>query len=120
MQLHILERKNQKFAEIISDSVVIRDIRDALDLMADANYHEAAGTILREKHLPPTFFDLRSGLAGEIVQKCATYQMKLAIIGEFEKFQSDSLKAFIIESNRGRLIFFVSDLETAIAKLVAI
>jgi hypothetical protein len=43
--------------------------------------------------------------------------MKLAIVGDFEKFGSNSLNALIVESNRGKQVFFVPDVETAIVKL---
>jgi hypothetical protein len=117
MDLNIFEVKQQIIAEVISDEVVINDLQDALNLMVDASYQEARGIILYEKNLKPEFFELQTGLAGEILQKYANYRMTLAVVGEFEKFESQSLKAFIIESNRGKLAFFVPDRETAIAKL---
>jgi hypothetical protein len=38
------------------------------------------GLILTEENLCPEFFDLRSGLAGELFQKFENYQLRLAII----------------------------------------
>ena len=73
--------------------------------------------ILNETNLRPEFFELRTGMAGEILQKFSQYSVKLAIIGGFEKNKSKSLKAFILESNRGNQIFFVPDRDTAIARL---
>jgi len=43
--------------------------------------------------------------------------MKLAIVGDFSKYQSKSLQEFIGESNRGNRVFFVSNIEEAILKL---
>ena len=117
MELKIIDLTNQKLAEIVSDSVVIDTAQSALDIMAEVSYQEASAIILHEKNITSAFFDLRSGIAGEILQKYANYRMKLAIIGEFEKLESKSLKAFIIECNRGDAVFFVADRETAIAKL---
>jgi hypothetical protein len=117
MDLKILEIDDQKIAEVISDQVVIRNERDALDLMADAGYYSARGIILREENLEAEFFDLSSGMAGEILGKFSAYRVKLAIIGAFDKFDSKSLKAFMAESNRGNLIFFVPDLEIAFARV---
>jgi len=117
MDLKIVEINDQKIAELIAQDVVINDIRDAMDLMANADYQEAKRIIIEEKHLPKDFFDLRSGMAGEILQKYAIYRMKLAIIGDFEKFKSKSLKAFIVECNRGDSIFFVPDRKTALRKI---
>ena len=107
-----------KIAEVVSDNVVINTAQDALDLMADARYQGADCLILHEKQLPAEFFDLKTGMAGEILQKYTNYRMRLAIIGAFE-FESESLKAFMLESNRGRQVAFVPDREAALAKLAS-
>ena len=117
MELKIFEINQQKIAEIISDEIVINDTQEALDLMADAGYHGARSIILYEMNLKPEFFEMRTGMAGELLQKFSQYSVKLAIIGEFEKYKSKSLTAFIFESNRRNQIFFVPDRDTAIARL---
>jgi len=86
-----------------------------LDLLADAQYQGADCLILHEKHLPAAFFDLKTGLAGETLQKYTNYRMKLVIIGAFA-LESESLKALVLESNRGRQVAFSSDKEVALAK----
>jgi hypothetical protein len=43
--------------------------------------------------------------------------MKLAIVGDFTKYESKSLASFIIECNRGNHIYFIDDKETALNKL---
>ena len=118
MELIILEEKNIKIAEIKSNEIVINGPQDALDLMADAKYYGARSLILREKNFAPEFFDLSTKIAGEILLKFSNYRVKMAIIGEFEKYKSKSLKSFIGESNRGNLIFFVPDRNTAISKII--
>ncbi len=117
MEFKILAFGPQKIAGSVSAGIVVNDIQDALDLMANADYQGARRIILYEQNLNRGFFDLRTGLAGEILQKYSNYRIKLAVIGEFGKFNSKSLDAFIRECNRGNQVFFVSDLETAIAKL---
>ena len=117
MELKIFEVNQQKIAEIESKQLVINDERDALDIMADASYQEAMSVILYETNLNPAFFELQTGLAGEILLKFTNYRMKLAVIGEFEKYKSNSLQAFMSESNKGNQIFFVPDRESAIVRL---
>lgn len=117
MELKILEINNQKIAEVIAEEIVVNNTQDALDIMTDANYYGARSIILEEKHLNSDFFDLRTGMAGEILQKYSNYRVKLAIVGDFEKFKSKSLNAFIFECNRGNAIFFAPDKETAISKI---
>lgn len=112
-----IEFDQQVIAEINSQDGVIKDAQDALEILANAGYQGARSIILYESNLTPEFFDLRTGIAGDMLIKFSTYHMKLAIIGEFEKYQSKSLKAFINESNRGNQIFFVPDKESAIARI---
>lgn len=38
------------------------------------------GVLLREADLDPAFFDLRTGLLGELFQKCATYRLPVAFV----------------------------------------
>jgi ABC-type branched-subunit amino acid transport system substrate-binding protein len=71
-------------------------------------------TALSQEHnLPVEFFDLKTKLAGDILQKFSTYQGRLAIVGDFTKYESKSLRDFIYESNKARRINFVSTLEEA-------
>ena len=51
------------------------DIPDALSLSIDRG-----GLLLDESQLGPDFFDLRTGLAGELFQKFSNYRAKLAIV----------------------------------------
>ena len=73
--------------------------------------------ILYAHNFPERFFDLKTKFAGEILQKFSNYHIRLAIIGDFGKFSSDSLHAFIRESNKGNQIFFVPDRTSAINRL---
>jgi hypothetical protein len=117
MEQRIFEYNGQKVAEIISDQIEISNVQDALDLMANADYEGARNMVICEKNFCPDFFDLKTGLAGEILQKYANYHMKLSIVGDFAKYNSNSLNAFIIECNRGRHIFFTLDIDTAVQKM---
>lgn len=116
-EIVILEQNGQKIANVVSDAVEVRSAPDALDLIGNADYMGAHRLVLSEHNLDPGFFDLSSGLAGEILQKFSTYSFLLAIVGQFEHYKSNSLNAFIIECNRGSQIFFVPDLDSAIDKL---
>ena len=113
--LDIFKISGCKMAEVVSDNVVINTVQDALDLIATAQYQGADCLILREEHLPAEFFDLKTGLAGKILQKYANYRMKLVVIGKFD-FESESIKAFMAENNRGRQVAFVPDRAAALAK----
>lgn len=114
MHFTIQEINEHKIAVVDSPGLKIETGQEALDLMANAGYLGARAIILPAENLSGDFFDLKTGVAGDILQKFSNYRMKLAITGSFEGYQSRSLAAFIRESNRGNLVFFVPDMETAL------
>lgn len=64
------------------------------------------------------FFKLRTGVAGELLQKCSNFRIRLAIVGDFSEYTSKSLRDFIYESNKGNLVYFTNDLDSASEVLV--
>lgn len=106
-----------EIAEILSEEIFIQKTEDALDLLGNIYYQGFDGMILHQKNLTPEFFDLSTKMAGEILQKFSNYQMRLVITGDFERLESKSLRDFITESNRGRLINFSDTIENALLTL---
>lgn len=94
--------------EVVAEGVTIRTVQDALDLMASASSDHL---ILYEHNFEREFFDLSTRIAGEILQKFTNYRVKLAIIGDFTKFKSKSLRDFIYESNKRGEYLFVGSIE---------
>lgn len=101
---------NTRVAEIITDKVILRSTEDGLELLGNLYYQGFDKIIIHEKNITPEFFDLRTKIAGEILQKFAQYQMPLIIVGDFSKYQSKSLNDFIFESNKSKRINFIEDL----------
>lgn len=118
MKIKINRVKGTNLAEIISDDVLIHETQDAIDLMGESNYLGSRKIIMNEKNVIPEFFDLKTGIAGEILQKFSTYHMKVAIVGDYSKYASKSLRDFISESNRHGQINFVSSIEEARERLI--
>lgn len=117
MRIEVFKINGLKIAELISDNIEIRDTQDALDLMADCNVKDATRIIVNEKNLNPEFFDLKSGLAGEVLQKFSTYRNQLAIVGDFSNYSGKSMQDFIYESNKIGRINFVDSVEEAKKRL---
>ena len=117
MKTEIITTQGTNIAEITADGILIRTTQDALDLMVNCVYNGADCIILHQENIVPEFFDLKSGLAGEILQKFSNYRARLAIVGDFEEVQSKSLRDFIRESNKHGRVIFVATPEEARAKL---
>jgi hypothetical protein len=104
---------------IVDKGDKITNAQDILDMMASAQYQcECIGMVLYKESLNESFFDLKTGLAGEILQKISNYRFKLAIVGDFSHYTSKSLKDFIYECNKGNMVYFKEDLDSALSALV--
>ncbi|MBE7121699.1 DUF4180 domain-containing protein [Bacillus cereus] len=101
-----------------NDTVLISDVQSALDLMATVQYEADSKRIIIKKSLiSESFFDLKTRLAGDILQKFINYSVKIAIVGDFSMYPSKNLKDFIYECNKGKDIFFLATEQQAIEKL---
>ena len=119
MNIEIHEQEGDRIAEVIADHILITNAEDSLQILVDLYYQDFDKIILHEKNVSPEFFDLKSGLAGEVLQKFSNYRVRLAIVGEFSKYPGQSIKDFIFESNRGRHVNFLTCLADAKDKLFA-
>ncbi|MDX3518924.1 DUF4180 domain-containing protein [Streptomyces scabiei] len=86
---------------------------DALDLIGDAGYQGAGWVVVPVERFDEAFFELRTRVAGDIVQKFVQYGVRLAVIGDISRHTeaSSSLRDFVRECNRGRQTWFLTDLD---------
>lgn len=107
----VSERHGVPVLTCAADGARVCADRDAVDLMALAWSQKAKLVVLPVARLHPDFFVLRTGVAGEIVQKFVTYRLPVAILGDISGrlAASPTLRAFVHEANRGKDIWFVAD-----------
>jgi hypothetical protein len=117
MEIEIKELNGVLISEVVDDNLVIRNESDAVDVIGNSNYQGSSRIILLEEQLHPDFFDLKTKVAGDILQKFSTYNSYLAIVGDFSKYESKSLRDFIYESNKVGRVNFVNTVEEAREKL---
>lgn len=116
MQVITHTKNTLQIAELLSDDVLIQTAEDGAQLLADLYYQGFDLIIIKAEQFDPSFFDLKNGIAGEVLQKCSNFRIRLSIIGDFSLFNSKSLHDFIFESNKGKLVNFFRSLDEAIAK----
>ncbi len=92
----------------------IAGLSDFLDLLGDC---PTETLVLDREALHPDFFELRSGLAGELLQKVSNYRRRLVILGDFAELPSKALRDFLYESNRTGKVVFARELEDAVGLL---
>lgn len=97
-------RKNGiSVVEVLEDGVLISNAQDFLDIVSDVSSKKI---IVRRENICDEFFDLHTGVAGDILQKASNYRICLGIIGDFSDITSTSMRDFIYESNNTHQILF--------------
>ena len=118
MELKQVEKNGQRIAVITGEAPLITDVQSALDLIMTVKYETGCQRIAIDKTaITESFFQLRSGLAGEVLQKFVNYHIQAAIYGDYSQYTSKALKDFIYESNSGSQILFPKTQEEAVERL---
>jgi hypothetical protein len=84
------------------------DIADALAASIDAG-----GVVLDETQLGPDFFDLRTGLAGEVFQKFTNYRARLAIVVADESAYGGRFSELMYEHRTHKQVRFFASAQLA-------
>jgi hypothetical protein len=74
---------------------------------------DAGGLILDEQQLSPEFFDLRTGFAGEVLQKFTNYRARLAIVIADESVYGGRFSELVYEHRTHRSVRFFSSAQQA-------
>jgi hypothetical protein len=85
----------------------------AVDLIGEALGLGASMVAVPVARLGEAFFELRSGVAGEIAQIAVNYRVKLVILGDIAEHiaRSNALRDWVLECHRGGDMCFVTSLE---------
>jgi len=67
------------------------------------------GLVLTEEDLGPDFYDLKTGLAGELFQKVVNYRGRLAIVIRDPRAYGDRFSELAYEHRRHALVRFFDD-----------
>jgi hypothetical protein len=101
------------------DGEKLKSEQEALDLIGEAMGQGAEVILVPVERLEDDFFQLKTRLAGQIIQKFVNYRQHLVILGDISRHvaQSSTLKDFVYEANRGTQIWFLTDLQELAERL---
>ena len=105
---------------IDEDGPLIASNEEASDLIASAWSAHVGLLVVPVDRLDPRFFQPESLFAGDVLQKAATYELTIAILGDISGFTAThpALHDFVTESNRGEHVWFVRN-ELAVEERLA-
>lgn len=119
MNIKIHEENNVRIAEVTAKHIIINTAEDGLDILGSLYFQDVDRIILHKENIIPAFFELGTGIAGELLQKYANYRVRLVIVGDFSVCTGKSIRDFIYESNQGKQVGFVASVAEAVKRLAA-
>jgi hypothetical protein len=101
------------------DAPVLASEAGSLDVIGALYGSGADLVVFAIEQLAPAFFDLRTGLAGAILQKFQNYGLRVAILGEIGQHTavSPALADFVRETTRRGEVLFLADAEALAERL---
>ena len=102
-----------KYVEVCENTVCLDSEEGAMDLTALCLENGTDRLLLPGSNIGERFFDLKSGLAGAVLQKFSNYSVRMAAVIPREKL-SGRFGEMALEANRGRNIRFATDKAEAV------
>ncbi len=111
--MKVLEIGETRAVVLDSDDGPIADAKRLVSWFGDVMGEGATALVVPAEALPASFFDLRSGLAGDVLQKAANYRIVFAVVGDVAE-HSAKMRAFhdlVVESQHASGYTFAADME---------
>lgn len=98
--------------EIDAAGPAIAERPSVLDLIGAASAAEADWVAIPVERQGADFFDLKTRVAGEMLQVCVNYRLPVVFVGDLSAATaaSGALRDFVRESNKGRQVWFVANM----------
>jgi len=93
------------------NQVVLRSLEDLSEALSISLEH--GGAIVTEQNLSPDFFNLRTGFAGELLQKFVNYRARLAIVLPDTTAHGERFAELVYEHRRHPAVRFFANVHDA-------
>ena len=118
MDFRAIEHNGMNVVESVPDGASILVGDNVLDAIVACGENGTDRLLVHAASLPARFFDLKSGEAGEILQKLRNYRVRLAVVGGLaEAAASHRFSEMMIEENRQRWFHMFAAADAAVAWL---
>lgn len=100
MNAGVIEKQGKKYLELFPGKILIENEQDIVDVIGMCGMNQTNLLMLYDDNLTDEFFDLKTCVAGNILQKLATYRIKVAAILTPEKIKG-RFKEMVSEASLG-------------------
>jgi len=113
MPTKFYELHGERVLECDANEKQLRNYNEAVELIGKAFEHRASLIVVPAECLDDDFFRLSTRIAGEMIQKVVQYRKRLVIVGDISRHlaESSALRAFVLEANRGKDVWFLATRE---------
>ena len=118
MDYKIVESGDLKYIELFSCVAPISTEQDALDLVALCGEHDTNLLMLHSEAISDDFFRLKTGVAGNVLQKFINYHVKAVAVIPDERVNTGKFKDMVIEANRSNQFRVFEEKEKALKWLL--
>lgn len=116
----IVEKDGKVWVECLADGGALTSEQDALELVGACGEARTSRLLIRAECLNEDFFDLRTGLAGQVLLKFSNYRIVVAAVIAAEIAAQGRFGEFVWETNRGRQFRVFPNPEDARAWLLSV
>jgi len=113
MELEVHTIDGQQVAEGSPGQLLVGNGSAVDEVLEFCFAHRVRLVLLHSDNLADDFFDLRSGMAGIVLQKFRTYRRQVAIVLSPTRELNDRFRELIAEENQGPYVRFFAELGTA-------
>ncbi len=114
MEYRIVETEPTLFLECLPEGGKITSERDAVDLVGACGENGVDRLLFYANNLTDDFYNLRTRLAGDVLQKFINYHIISAVVLTPELVGNGRFSEMVWEANRGRQFHVAYDREEAV------
>jgi hypothetical protein len=118
MNYRLIENPTHNFIECLPDPTPLSSAQNALDLVGGCGEYGVSRLLIPEGCLSEDFYNLKTGLAGEVLLKFSNYRIKAAAVIPNETVGKGKFYEFALETNRGRDFRIFQDYQKAVDWLI--
>lgn len=100
LQFHWVQKDQQSYIELIPVTLCLVSEQDALDCVGVCGEYGTQRLMIHASNLAPGFFNLKTGLAGQILLKFSIYSLKVAAVVPPEIAGKGRFGEMVYENNR--------------------
>jgi len=114
MEHSVIPSRNKPVVECLPGSGMVTNENSALDLVSTCGEEGTDLLLLHHTNLHSDFFDLKTGLAGNVLLKLSNYRIHAAAVVPSELIGTGRFFEFVLETNRRNDFRVFSSREDAI------